>query len=145
MEEKNIATIRIEKKALQGFVKAVRGIIDIDREYMDTIKILIGIQKDSIPFYESMEDIIEKSQNTIEVLSRIIGNYYSDGEYKRFAENAQSNIMDLKNFGDRISNVKEGANRLYKSFSGVETSVANMENKLKPLLDILQKFEEAAK
>lgn len=145
MEEKNIATIRIEKKALQHFVEAVRGIIDNDREYMDTIKILVGIQKDSIPFYESIEILNEKSQNTIEALSRIIGDTPSDGKYKRLAENAQSNIMDLKDFGYRLSNVKEGANRLYKSFGGLETSVANMENSLKPLLDILQKFEEASK
>ena len=145
MEEKNIATIRIEKKTLQHFVKAVRGIIDNDREYMDTIKLLIGIQKDSIPFYESIEILNGNSQNTIEALSRIIGDFPLEGENKRIAENAQSNIMDLKNFGDRLCNVKEGANRLYKSFSGLETSVANMENKLKPLLDILQKFEEASK
>ena len=145
MEEKSIATIRIEKKALQGFVKAVRGIIDNDREYVDTIKILIGIQKDSIPFYESIEVLNEKSKNTIETLSRLIGNSSSVGEHKRISENAQSNILDLKNFGDRLSNVKEGTNRLCKSFCGLETSVANMENKLKPLLDILQKFDEASK
>lgn len=145
MEEKNIATIRIEKNALQGFVKAVRGIIDNDREYMDTIKILIGIQKDSIPFYESIEVLNEKSKNSIETLSRIIGYSSSVEEHKRIAENAQSNILDLKNFEDRLSNIKEGANRLCKSISGLETSVANMENKLKPLLDILQKFDEASK
>lgn len=145
MEEKNIATIRIEKKALQSFVEAVRGIIDNDREYMDTIKILIGIQKDSIPFYESMQVLTEKSQKTIETLSMIIGNYSSNEENKRVTENAQSNIMDLKNFGDRLSNVKEGSSRLCKSFSGLEISVANMESKLKPLLDILQKFDEASK
>lgn len=142
MEEKNIVRIQIEKGALQNFVQAVRGVIDNNREYQDTIKVLVGIQEDSVPFYESMAEINEESKNTIGLLSRIIGDFSPAGEYKKIIEIAQSNVTDLKNFENRLTTVKEGTIRLRNSFNNLETSVDNMEKKLKPLLDILQKFED---
>lgn len=142
MEEKSIVRIQIEKGALQNFIQAVRGVIDNNREYQDTIKVLVGIQEDSVPFYEAMAEINEESKNTIGLLSRIVGNLSPAEEYKKIIEIAQSNITDLKNFENRLSTVKEGTIRLCNSFNNLETSVDNMGEKLKPLLDILQKFED---
>ncbi len=142
MEEKSIVRIQIEKGALQSFIQAVRGVIDNNREYQDTIKVLIGIQEDSVPFYEAMEEINEESKNTIGLLSRIVGDLSPAEEYKKIIEIAQSNVTNLKNFENRLSTVKEGTIRLRNSFNNLETSVDNMEKKLKPLLDILQKFED---
>lgn len=145
MEEKSIVRIQIEKGALQSFIQAVRGVIDNNREYQDTIKVLIGIQEDSVPFYEAMEEINEESKNTIVLLSRIVGDLSPAEEYKKIIEIAQSNVTNLKNFENRLSTVKEGTIRLRNSFNNLETSVDNMEKKLKPLLDILQKFEDLSK
>ena len=142
MEEKSIVRIQIEKGALQSFIQAVRGVIDNNREYQDTIKVLIGIQEDSVPFYEAMEEINEESKNTIGLLSRIVGDLSPAEEYKKIIEIAQSNVTNLKNFENRLSTVKEGTIRLRNSFNNLETSVDNMGKKLKPLLDILQKFED---
>lgn len=142
MEEKSIVRIQIEKGALQSFIQAVRGVIDNNREYQDTIKVLVGIQEDSVPFYEAMEEINEESKNTIGLLSRIVGDLSPAEEYKKIIEIAQSNVTTLKNFENRLSTVKEGTIRLRNSFNNLETSVDNMEKKLKPLLDILQKFED---
>lgn len=142
MEEKSIVLIQIEKGALQSFIQAVRGVIDNNREYQDTIKVLVGIQEDSVPFYEAMEEINEESKNTIGLLSRIVGDLSPAEEYKKIIEIAQSNVTNLKNFENRLSTVKEGTIRLRNSFNNLETSVDNMEKKLKPLLDILQKFED---
>ncbi len=142
MEEKSIVRIQIEKGALQSFIQAVRGVIDNNREYQDTIKVLVGIQEDSVPFYEAMEEINEESKNTIGLLSRIVGDLSPAEEYKKIIEIAQSNVTNLKNFENRLSTVKEGTIRLRNSFNNLETSVDNMEKKLKPLLDILQKFED---
>ena len=142
MEEKSIVRIQIEKGALLSFIQAVRGVIDNNREYQDTIKVLIGIQEDSVPFYEAMEEINEESKNTIGLLSRIVGDLSPAEEYKKIIEIAQSNVTNLKNFENRLSTVKEGTIRLRNSFNNLETSVDNMEKKLKPLLDILQKFED---
>ena len=142
MEEKSIVRIQIEKGALQSFIQAVRGVIDNNREYQDAIKVLVGIQEDSVPFYEAMEEINEESKNTIGLLSRIVGDLSPAEEYKKIIEIAQSNVTTLKNFENRLSTVKEGTIRLRNSFNNLETSVDNMEKKLKPLLDILQKFED---
>lgn len=142
MEEKSIVRIQIEKGALQSFIQAVRGVIDNNREYQDIIKVLVGIQEDSVPFYEAMEEINEESKNTIGLLSRIVGDLSPAEEYKKIIEIAQSNVTNLKNFENRLSTVKEGTIRLRNSFNNLETSVDNMEKKLKPLLDILQKFED---
>lgn len=142
MEEKSIVRIQIEKGALQSFIQAVRGVIDNNREYQNTIKVLVGIQEDSVPFYEAMEEINEESKNTIGLLSRIVGDLSPAEEYKKIIEIAQSNVTNLKNFENRLSTVKEGTIRLRNSFNNLETSVDNMEKKLKPLLDILQKFED---
>lgn len=142
MEEKSIVRIQIEKGALQSFIQAVRGVIDNNLEYQDTIKVLVGIQEDSVPFYEAMEEINEESKNTIGLLSRIVGDLSPAEEYKKIIEIAQSNVTTLKNFENRLSTVKEGTIRLRNSFNNLETSVDNMEKKLKPLLDILQKFED---
>ena len=142
MEEKSIVRIQIEKGALQSFIQAVRGVIDNNREYQDAIKVLVGIQEDSVPFYEAMEEINEESKNTIGLLSRIVGDLSPAEEYKKIIEIAQSNVTNLKNFENRLSTVKEGTIRLRNSFNNLETSVDNMEKKLKPLLDILQKFED---
>lgn len=142
MEEKSIVRIQIEKGALQNFIQAVRGVIDNNREYQDTIKVLVGIQEDNIPFYEAMAEINEESKNTLGLLSRIVGDLSPVEEYKKIIEIAQSNITDLKNFENRLSTVKEGTIRLHNSFNRLETSVDNMEKKLKPLLDFLQKFED---
>ena len=142
MEEKSIVRIQIEKGALQSFIQAVRGVIDNNREYQDAIKVLVGIQEDSVPFYEAMEEINEESKNTIGLLSRIVGDLSPAEEYKKIIEIAQSNVTNLKNFENRLSTVKEGTIRLHNSFNNLETSVDNMEKKLKPLLDILQKFED---
>ena len=142
MEEKSIVRNQIEKGALLSFIQAVRGVIDNNREYQDTIKVLVGIQEDSVPFYEAMEEINEESKNTIGLLSRIVGDLSPAEEYKKIIEIAQSNVTNLKNFENRLSTVKEGTIRLRNSFNNLETSVDNMEKKLKPLLDILQKFED---
>lgn len=142
MEEKSIVRIQIEKGALQSFIQAVRGVIDNNREYQDTIKVLVGIQEDNVTFYEAMAEINEESKNTIGLLSKIIGDFSPAVEYKKIIEIAQSNITDLKNFENRLSTVKEGTIRLHNSFNSLETSVENMEKRLKPLLDILQKFED---
>ena len=142
MEEKSIVRIQIEKGALQSFIQAVRGVIDNNRAYQDTIKVLVGIQEDSVPFYEAMDEINEESKNTIGLLSRIVGDLSPAEEYKKIIEIAQSNVTTLKNFENRLSTVKEGPIRLRNSFNNLETSVDNMEKKLKPLLDILQKFED---
>ena len=142
MEEKSIVRIQIEKGALQSFIQAVRGVIDNNREYQDTIKVLVGIQEDSVPFYEAMEEINEESKNTIGLLSRIVGDLSPAEEYKKIIEIAQSNVTNLKNFENRLSTVKEGTIRLRNSFNNLETSVDNMEKKIKQLLDILQKFED---
>lgn len=142
MEEKSIVRIQIEKGALQSFIQAVRGVIDNNREYQDAIKVLVGIQEDSVPFYEAMDEINEESKNTIGLLSRIVGDLSPAEEYKKIIEIAQSNVTTLKNFENRLSTVKEGTIRLRNSFNNLETSVDNMEKKLKPLLDILQKFED---
>lgn len=95
-----------------------------------------------MPFYEAMEEINEESKNTIGLLSRIVGDLSPAEEYKKIIEIAQSNVTNLKNFENRLSTVKEGTIRLRNSFNNLETSVDNMEKKLKPLLDILQKFED---
>lgn len=142
MEEKSIVRIQIEKGALQSFIQAVRGVIDNNREYQDAIKVLVGIQEDSVPFYEAMDEINEESKNTIGLLSRIVGDLSPAEEYKKIIEIAQSNVTTLKNFENRLSTVKEGTIRLRNSFNNLETSVDNMEKKLKPLLVILQKFED---
>ena len=142
MEEKSIVRIQIEKGALQSFIQAVRGVIDNNREYQDAIKVLVGIQEDSVPFYEAMDEINEESKNTIGLLSRIVGDLSPAAEYKKIIDIAQSNVTTLKNFENRLSTVKEGTIRLRNSFNNLETSVDNMEKKLKPLLDILQKFED---
>ena len=89
-----------------------------------------------------MAEINEESKNTLGLLSRIVGDLSPAEEYKKIIEIAQLNITDLKNFENRLSSVKEGTIRLRNSFNNLKTSVDNMGKNLKPLLDILQKFED---
>ena len=147
MEEKKIVQLNIEKSTLQFFIQSVRGLISVNQEYTNT---LADTNKAFIDFNVETESFNENAQTIIGTFSQIINILLQNQEQNNIKEAAQSVIkaaqtcaLEFKEFGNKISTVKEDSVNLQRCFDAIVVSNESVKKNIQSLLDILHQFEES--
>lgn len=150
MEEKKIVQINIEKSTLQFFIQSVRGLISVNQEYADTLITLADTNKAFIDYNVEAESFNENAQTIIGTFSQIINILLQNQEHNNIKESAQSVIkaaqtcaLEFKDFGNKISTVKENSVNLQKYFDTIMVSNESVKKNIQSLINILHQFEES--
>ncbi len=150
MEEKKIVQLNIEKSTLQFFIQSVRGLISVNQEYTNTLITLADTNKAFIDFNVETESFNENAQTIIGTFSQIINILLQNQEQNNIKEAAQSVIkaaqtcaLEFKEFGNKISTVKEDSVNLQRCFDAIVVSNESVKKNIQSLLDILHQFEES--